>query len=515
MTDRQNIEPIVPEEPYEGIRIVAMSDVGKVREENQDFMGWFRVEGQQLLVVADGMGGHSGGFEASRIAVDILRETFVTGAGSATPDQILRAGIQQANTQIRQIAEANPEMQGMGTTIVATLVSQGRAWVAHVGDSRAVLVRGGQVIQLTADHSRVNRMVQEGLIPPEAAEDHPMGHILERSVGAADEVNVEVRAEPVELCVGDRMVLSTDGFWGLVPGPEIAEVFADPSLRVAVERGIGLALQRGADDNTTIGSLQVVEGADPATAGPVTDAAAALMASAPLSEPGPAEPESTTRTQPMPSIRPEDLGPESGPTSGAGGNRTLLIIGLLGAVLLLLVGAVLAAVALRDDGGDRQRQGRSLETEDEATPERRTPAKDPEDRKKARRDRRERDGDRDRDETGDETRDETEEDREESDDPESTPEPSTGYDWEAEEDEPPTESRQGTREEMIERARLRCRPTESIGKCRTRVAERNRLGCRELEPLGACRRRKANEREREERDNTRDDSDTGDDDDDG
>ena len=266
MEDRTKISPVIPLDAFEGCKVVAMSDVGRVREENQDFMGYIRHRRQQLIVVADGMGGHSGGFEASRIAVDVLSRTFEQSAETAEPAETLQEGIQAANDAVRQAATSNKLLAGMGTTVVAALIEGGRAWVAHVGDSRCYLVREGKALLLTLDHSRLFRMLESGMITSDQLDDHPMGHILERSVGADENLEVGVCDAPVVLQRGDRLVLCSDGLWSLVEDAEVAEVFEEVELQSAVERVIGMALARGADDNTTVAAAEIIDGPESAPA---------------------------------------------------------------------------------------------------------------------------------------------------------------------------------------------------------------------------------------------------------
>jgi len=257
LTDRTVVPPILPDEPYEGLRVIARSDVGCVREENQDFMGWFVAGPRQLLVVADGMGGHSGGYEASRLSVQAIGEVFSEDPTRA-PEDLLDAAICAANTRVRAVASENAELRGMGSTAVCALVEDGRVWIGHVGDSRAYLVRAGEAIRLTRDHTQVNRMVAAGLIPESHADGHPLGHILDRSVGSAPEIEVEV-ASPLLLEPHDRLVLCSDGYCGLVNDVEVGRHFEprvelDDSVRSAIE----LALRRGAPDNTTVAAMAVL-----------------------------------------------------------------------------------------------------------------------------------------------------------------------------------------------------------------------------------------------------------------
>lgn len=265
--DRVHIPPISALEPRAGTRAVGRSDVGRSRNENQDYMGVFRVEDRLLAVVADGMGGHSGGYEASRIAVDAMREAFVQ-APSESPGKVLVAGISGAHRKIRLVAEASPELAGMGTTLVAALVSEGKVWICHVGDSRAYLLRAGQLTQLTLDHSRVNRLLVEGMIKPEQVADHPMGHILERTVGATDTVEPEMRPAPIALQRGDRVILCSDGVWSVVGDAELLHCGDAADLSLAAEEALGLALVRNTDDNATIVVLEAADGPRSAPAVP-------------------------------------------------------------------------------------------------------------------------------------------------------------------------------------------------------------------------------------------------------
>jgi PPM family protein phosphatase len=359
MSDRTTIPTIAPEELHDGYRVVAMSDVGKVREENQDFMGHFSVEGAQLLVVADGMGGHSGGFEASRIAVDQVREAFVELAADGEPRTVLGKAAIRANAAVRTAASTNAEMRGMGTTLVMALVEGDRAWLAHVGDSRCYLVRAGEATLLTVDHSRVNRMVEAGLLTPEAAENHPMGHILERSIGATDDIEAEVRDKPLRLVRGDRLVLCSDGFWGLVGGAEIGPIFAAEDLQEAVQEGIRLALERGADDNTTIGALEAMDvGQAEAQAVPVS-AGQVLRDRSEASRTLP--PTARIKSLVQPTSQPE-------PAAAAGAGATVVV-----AVLVMLLAGVLMVVAgirlVRGSADPGDEPSTEASTPDEASPE--------------------------------------------------------------------------------------------------------------------------------------------------
>ena len=257
--DRVTIPPINSLEAAAGFRGVGRSDVGRARSENQDFMGLFRTQDRVLAVLADGMGGHSGGYEASRITVDAMRSVMLDRPNDP-PTDVLRAGIELAHKRIVDIAEASPDLKGMGTTVVAALVTNGTAWVAHVGDSRAYAVRKGVGYLQTLDHSRVHRMLLEGMIKAEQVANHPMGHILERSVGASPVLEADVRMTPIPLQKGDRIVLMSDGVWSIVNDEEIARIVSLAPLPLAAETLLGVALTRMADDNSTVMILEAAEG---------------------------------------------------------------------------------------------------------------------------------------------------------------------------------------------------------------------------------------------------------------
>lgn len=237
------------------VRIAMRSDVGRVRSENQDFaIVSEELEGApdkgRLMVVADGMGGHKGGATASKLAANTIKELYLASDGNDVA-AILRDAMEQANAVIYQQASEHDELEGMGTTTSALLIRDGRCWIGHVGDSRIYRVRGGEIEQLTDDHSLVATMVREGLLSAEEAETHPRRNVLQRSMGVSSEVEADV-AGPLELVSGDRFLLCSDGLHGLVSSSEMAEIIKDNDIDAAADRFIELALERGAHDNVTV-----------------------------------------------------------------------------------------------------------------------------------------------------------------------------------------------------------------------------------------------------------------------
>jgi PPM family protein phosphatase len=244
-----------------------MTDVGLLRMLNEDNWGWSRLtEGVELFVVADGMGGHDAGEVASRLAVDTLsrvakeRIDIVPRPPIDTIENILDEAFQEANNTIK----GNAEDRGndMGTTLVACMViDDAVALCANVGDSRGYLIRGGVLHQITRDHSLVARMVEQNRLSPEEARNHPHSNILLRTVGT--ERNVEIDIFRVELEVGDRLLLCSDGLWGEVEDAEIEQILNQHAdNRMSSRDLIRAAHMGGGKDNITVIIVNVPREAD-------------------------------------------------------------------------------------------------------------------------------------------------------------------------------------------------------------------------------------------------------------
>jgi protein phosphatase len=228
----------------------ARSDVGMVRTANEDRFALAPDLG--LFLVADGMGGHIGGQLASSLAADGTVEALRGVAdSSASPTDKLRFCVAAANHEIFMTAQAKPELTGMGTTLVALLAGEGRIGLAHVGDSRAYLVRGSRIRQLTRDHSLVADLVRRGEISADAARGHPHRHVLTRALG----VRRSGLPDLGELtpAAGDMLLLCSDGLTEHVLDEEIAEVVGGPDEPDAIcDKLVGLANARGGEDNSTV-----------------------------------------------------------------------------------------------------------------------------------------------------------------------------------------------------------------------------------------------------------------------
>ena len=223
----------------------AKTHEGRVRDHNED--SYCAKEGDGLWAVADGMGGHEGGEWASAKIVEKLDAIELPATLDAACERIADA-IRAANRSI--LVEARKRHRQMGSTVV-TLHVQGEAWcVQWVGDSRAYLLRDGVLKQLSRDHSQVQEMVDRGIMRPEEAVGHPMGHILSRAVGVRDEVQVD--SATGEVVPGDVFLLCSDGLHGYVDEAEIARMLARGSPERASEELVETTLANGAPDNVTV-----------------------------------------------------------------------------------------------------------------------------------------------------------------------------------------------------------------------------------------------------------------------
>ena len=222
------------------VRVGASTDIGQVREGNED--SYLVIE--PLYAVADGMGGHRGGEVASSLALETVQGMFERREGS------LAEQVAEANRAVFDRSQNDRSVSGMGTTLTAAQVDGNRVHLVHVGDSRAYLLRGGELTQITEDHTLVHRMVMEGEITPEEAETHPHRSILTRALGV--DQTIQVDEGDIEVVPGDRILLCTDGLTGMVPEGQIREILLEtPDPQEAVEKLVKVANRAGGIDNIT------------------------------------------------------------------------------------------------------------------------------------------------------------------------------------------------------------------------------------------------------------------------
>jgi serine/threonine protein phosphatase PrpC len=239
-----------------------VSDVGRVRTNNEDC--YRIVMPLNLYVLSDGMGGEAHGEIASAMAVEtVVKHCLDTEKNSAAPffgqtqpnwnprTRRLVSAVHLANKNIFKSAEDHPEQHGMGATLTAAWIDGTKLSIAHVGDSRAYLLRAGNLLQLTQDHSLVAEQVRRGILTAAEAEESEMQSVLLRALGAQPEI--EVDAEEQQLIARDLLLLCSDGLTRMVTEPEIAgtlQAETDPTM--AAEKLIKLANERGGADNITV-----------------------------------------------------------------------------------------------------------------------------------------------------------------------------------------------------------------------------------------------------------------------
>ena len=276
-----------PESPPIRLKVVAagVTDVGRKRDHNED--SFLIDEDLKLFVVADGMGGHAGGGTASRIAVETIDRELRqvrTSQGSVlearTPLQdspvpeAIRAAVERACIAIYSKAQEDPRLAGMGTTVISLLMKEDQAFFAHVGDSRAYLIRGDLIQQISEDHSLVNEQIKAGMITPEEAKHSRYKNIITRSVGFEEEVQVDVKgllSEPV-----DVFVLCSDGMANMMEDAEILHIVRHHPLTEVPRTLVDLANERGGDDNITVIAVQIQAESVPVVASATTGEHAAV-----------------------------------------------------------------------------------------------------------------------------------------------------------------------------------------------------------------------------------------------
>jgi len=229
-----------------------LSHVGLVRKNNED--NCCVCDDLQLLAVADGMGGHKAGEVASKLALDAISGYLRKNSAvlEEDPAEALQMAFRHANTTVYEYAQKDREnFRGMGTTVTAALIRGEKIYIAHVGDSRAYLVRGSVIKLLTSDHSLVNELLMNGSLTEEEAENHPQKNVLTRAIGTAASVDVDIVKENV--IKEDIILLCTDGLSNMVHLEEIGQMAGEgETLGARARHFIDKALDRGGDDNITV-----------------------------------------------------------------------------------------------------------------------------------------------------------------------------------------------------------------------------------------------------------------------
>jgi protein phosphatase len=266
-TSRDEVQTNAAGQPH--IEIGSATHIGRVRTNNEDS---YRVAPSlNLLVLSDGIGGQANGEVASAMAVETIMtycleltaDRFIGNGEASTSvispraDHLVRA-VDLANRAIYGASAHDPKYQGMGATVVAAWIDGFRLSLVHVGDSRAYLLRAGELKSLTADHTLVAEQVRSGILTLEQAQTNPLRSLLIRALGAREEVEIDIHEN--ELRSGDVLLLCTDGLTGMVPNPEITEILMrDHDAQAAADRLVSSANEHGGEDNVSVIVLRIAE----------------------------------------------------------------------------------------------------------------------------------------------------------------------------------------------------------------------------------------------------------------
>lgn len=236
------------------LSVGARSETGYVRDENQDRMSRVKSHFGDVYIVSDGMGGHKGGATAAELTAEILGRALSDIDSISSALAQVKAAFEEANKVVYERGHSDDEgIRDMGATAVVLLIDQSQAIVAHVGDSRAYLFTPrGELRRLTKDHSRVQRMVDAGILTEAQAASHPASNLLERAVGVAPDIQTDI-SPPFKLNAGDLFLLCSDGLHGYVSDSEIAGILnRRTAVQTMVDELVDLALEKGGEDNITV-----------------------------------------------------------------------------------------------------------------------------------------------------------------------------------------------------------------------------------------------------------------------
>lgn len=240
-----------------------VSDTGLSRSQNEDTLVLDPAKG--VMIVADGMGGRPGGEYASALAAGVIQAHLTSTEGSdGEPGDRMAEAVSLANLKVWEAAVADPTHEGMGTTVTAlSLDGESGAWViGHVGDSRGYVFRDGELRRITRDHTVVQDLLESGAISPSSIADHPLGHLINRAVGTAGKVEVDIfQGDALD---GDIFLLCSDGLAGLMTDSEIEATLQGltvPGLDEKSAELVAIAHERGAPDNVTVGFLAIEDAA--------------------------------------------------------------------------------------------------------------------------------------------------------------------------------------------------------------------------------------------------------------
>ncbi len=241
------------------MKIVGNTDIGKIRSKNEDGYNFGHFDdGTSWAVVCDGMGGIHGGKIASSVAIDMVSEKITKCYNKLMPvsslENLLLSAITTANVTVYDRGSAQQDLKGMGTTIVAAVVKNNEACIAHVGDSRAYIISGDTISQVTKDHSLVQEMLDKGQITKQEFENMPIKNIITRAMGIDEEIDIDF--DYVCINEDDALILCSDGLSGLVGEEEMLRIYRETDFDSLADRYIEEANKKGGKDNITVVAMK-------------------------------------------------------------------------------------------------------------------------------------------------------------------------------------------------------------------------------------------------------------------
>ena len=235
------------------LQIAERTHPGNVRLDNEDRVSSFRTPVGEVFIVADGMGGHTGGARASAMVVERFQQHLNRLSAIIAPPMALQAAAQATNADVLGVARTDPTTLSMGATVVVALVRGDQVVVGHAGDSRAYVFQEGRLTRITRDHSLIQEMLDRKILTEQQARTHPEAHIITRAVGERHELVLEI-SPPITVQRGDALLLCTDGLTGAVDDRAIEGIVGNPDASVAQvsDALLAAALAAGGRDNITV-----------------------------------------------------------------------------------------------------------------------------------------------------------------------------------------------------------------------------------------------------------------------
>lgn len=227
-----------------------LSDIGNIREINEDYLGCYEDTEKKIYIVADGVGGHNAGEVASKLAVETIIEYINSVCCNEDLSKVLKEAIEVANKKVFEASKTDLSLYGMGTTITCCFLKENKTVVGNVGDSRCYIVKDQNIYQVTRDHSLVQQLVDDGSITQEEAQVHPNKNIITRALGTS--ANVEADIYTLTLKEINKVILCTDGLSDCITQDEMFDIVINNDVNTACKKMIDLSKQRSGRDNISV-----------------------------------------------------------------------------------------------------------------------------------------------------------------------------------------------------------------------------------------------------------------------